>query len=89
MLGTQSIQLGMNDCVVAGGMESMSNIPHYLQSSRLGLRMGHGQVSCVPHIYGALDIQAPPCCPGHPHMILKSSSASVLCMIKCPATLNQ
>lgn len=48
MLGAQSIQLGINDCIVAGGMESMSNIPHYLQGSRLGLRMGHGQVSCVP-----------------------------------------
>ena len=48
MLGAQSIQLGINDCIVAGGMESMSNIPHYLKGSRLGLRMGHGQVSCIP-----------------------------------------
>ncbi|CAK0785232.1 aspartate transaminase aat1 [Coccomyxa viridis] len=45
MLGAQSIQLGINDCIVAGGMESMSNIPHYLQGSRLGLRMGHGQLT--------------------------------------------
>jgi acetyl-CoA C-acetyltransferase len=30
MLGAQSIMLGHNDVVVAGGMESMSNIPYYL-----------------------------------------------------------
>lgn len=29
---------------VAGGFESMSNIPHYLPSLRGGLRLGHGQV---------------------------------------------
>ena len=50
MLGAQSIQLGIHDCVMAGGMESMSNIPHYLQGSRLGLRMGHGQVSLFSHL---------------------------------------
>ncbi len=30
ILATQSIQLGVNDIVVAGGVESMSNAPHYL-----------------------------------------------------------
>jgi acetyl-CoA C-acetyltransferase len=30
MLGAQSIMLGFNDIVVAGGMESMTNIPYYL-----------------------------------------------------------
>lgn len=35
---------GDNDVVVAGGMESMSNIPHYLPQSRKGIRLGHGQV---------------------------------------------
>lgn len=63
MLGAQSIQLGMNDYVVAGGMESMSNIPHYLQGSRVGLRMGHGQVSCAPHIYAAIWV--PLLCPAY------------------------
>ena len=29
-LGMQSIQLGRNDIVIAGGIESMSNTPHYL-----------------------------------------------------------
>ncbi|KAK3010032.1 hypothetical protein RJ639_010995, partial [Escallonia herrerae] len=35
MLAAQSIQLGVNDVVVAGGMESMSNVPKYLAESRL------------------------------------------------------
>jgi acetyl-CoA C-acetyltransferase len=35
---------GDNDVVVAGGMESMSNVPHYLTNSRTGLRLGHGQL---------------------------------------------
>lgn len=39
MLGAQSIMLGANDVVVAGGMENMSMVPHYLNArvpSRLG-----------------------------------------------------
>lgn len=35
MLAAQSIQLGINDIVVAGGMESMSNAPKYLAEARL------------------------------------------------------
>ncbi|MCB0756682.1 MAG: acetyl-CoA C-acetyltransferase, partial [Flavobacteriales bacterium] len=34
MLGAQSIMLGDNDVVVAGGMENMSSVPHYLPGSR-------------------------------------------------------
>lgn len=44
MLGAQSIQLGQNDIVVAGGMESMSNVPYYLPQNRSGAKLGHGQV---------------------------------------------
>lgn len=44
MLGAQSIALGQNDIVVAGGMESMSNVPYYLPQNRNGARLGHGQV---------------------------------------------
>lgn len=40
MLGAQSIMLGMNDCVVAGGMENMSLVPHYLMNSRKGYKYG-------------------------------------------------
>ena len=44
MLGAQSIQLGQNEVVVAGGMESMSNVPYYLDKYRNGGRLGHGQI---------------------------------------------
>lgn len=40
MLGAQSIMLGQNDCVVAGGMENMSLVPHYLMNSRKGYKYG-------------------------------------------------
>jgi acetyl-CoA C-acetyltransferase len=39
-LGAQSIMLGENDVVVAGGMENMSQVPHYLPGSRNGFRLG-------------------------------------------------
>lgn len=45
MLAAQSIALGENDVVVAGGMESMSNVPYYLDKARTGYRLGHGQVT--------------------------------------------
>ena len=35
MIAAQSIQLGLNDIVVVGGMESMSNAPKYLAEARL------------------------------------------------------
>lgn len=44
MLGAQSIQLGQNEVVVAGGMESMSNIPYYLPKARYGYKYGNGEV---------------------------------------------
>ena len=44
MLGAQSIMLRQNDVVVAGGMESMSNIPYYLLKARYGYRYGNGEL---------------------------------------------
>jgi len=44
MFGAQSIMLGINDVVVAGGMESMSNIPYYIPKARTGYKYGHGQL---------------------------------------------
>lgn len=44
MLAAQSIAIGVNDVVVAGGMESMSNVPYYLDKARTGYRLGHGQL---------------------------------------------
>jgi acetyl-CoA C-acetyltransferase len=39
-LAAQSIMLGHNDVVVAGGMENMSLVPHYLPNSRIGTKYG-------------------------------------------------
>ncbi len=44
MLGAQSIMLGINDIVVTGGMESMSNVPFYVPKARFGYKYGHGQM---------------------------------------------
>lgn len=40
MFGAQSIMLGHTDIVVAGGMESMSNIPYYVPKARWGYKYG-------------------------------------------------
>jgi len=45
MLAAQSIALGQNDIVLAGGMESMSNVPYYLDKARNGYRLGNGQIT--------------------------------------------
>jgi acetyl-CoA C-acetyltransferase len=42
MLAAQAIQCGDAEIVVAGGMESMSNVPYYLDKARAGYRMGNG-----------------------------------------------
>ena len=44
MLGAQSIMLGHNDVVVAGGMESMTNVPYYLLKARYGYRYGNSEL---------------------------------------------
>lgn len=40
----QSIMLGDHDIVVAGGMESMTQAPHYLPTGRTGIKYGNGQI---------------------------------------------
>ncbi len=44
MFGAQSIMLGHNDIIVAGGMESMSNIPFYVPKARWGYKYGNGEL---------------------------------------------
>mmetsp|Transcript_100865 Transcript_100865/g.289528 ORF Transcript_100865/g.289528 Transcript_100865/m.289528 type:complete len:303 (-) Transcript_100865:260-1168(-) len=44
MMGAQSIALGQSDIVITGGMESMSNIPHYMPGARGGVRLGNASV---------------------------------------------
>lgn len=43
MIAANQIQLGEADVIVAGGMESMSNVPYYLQKHRFGSKLGHAQ----------------------------------------------
>jgi len=42
-LAAQSIMLGHGNCIIAGGMESMSNIPYYIPKGRTGYGLGHGE----------------------------------------------
>jgi len=45
MLAAQSIMLGVNQVVVAGGMESMSNVPYLLDKARTGYKLGNGTLT--------------------------------------------
>ncbi|MBX7042665.1 MAG: acetyl-CoA C-acetyltransferase [Ignavibacteria bacterium] len=42
MLADQAIKAGDAEVVIAGGFESMSNVPYYLDKARSGYRMGNG-----------------------------------------------
>lgn len=44
MLASDAIKAGQYGCIVAGGMESMSNAPYLLQGARFGYRMGDQKV---------------------------------------------
>lgn len=45
MLASQTLQcMPKHGAMLAGGMESMSNIPHYLPTSRSGVALGHMQL---------------------------------------------
>ncbi|MBK9385464.1 MAG: acetyl-CoA C-acetyltransferase [Planctomycetes bacterium] len=44
MLAAQAIRAGDAQCIVAGGMESMSRAPYLLPQAREGQRLGHGQL---------------------------------------------
>ena len=44
MFGAQSIMLGQHDIVVAGGMESMSNVPYYIPKARWGYKYGNAEM---------------------------------------------
>lgn len=55
MLGAQSIALGDNDIVVAGGMENMSQIPHYMHL-RNGVKFGKTDMIDGLQIDGLTDV---------------------------------
>src|SRR5713101_6370938 len=44
MLAAQAIRAGDEQCIVAGGMESMSNAPHYVYGMRGGIKAGNSQL---------------------------------------------
>jgi acetyl-CoA C-acetyltransferase len=44
MFAAQAIMLGQADVILAGGMESMSNVPYYLDKARFGAKYGNGQM---------------------------------------------
>jgi acetyl-CoA C-acetyltransferase len=41
-IGAQSLMSGSQQVVLAGGFESMTNVPHYLPKARAGYRLGNG-----------------------------------------------
>src|ERR1700740_3338187 len=43
-LAYQGILLGESSCVLAGGTESMSRLPYYLDGARWGYRLGHQEL---------------------------------------------
>ncbi|MEM0999067.1 MAG: acetyl-CoA C-acyltransferase [Bacteroidota bacterium] len=45
VMGANSIRLGDAHIVVTGGMESMSNVPHYFSKARTGMKFGHGEMT--------------------------------------------
>lgn len=73
MLAAQSIALGDQDIIVAGGMESMSNVPYYLDKARTGYRLGHGQITDGLVKDGLWDVY------NDYHM----GSAAELCAVEC------
>jgi acetyl-CoA C-acetyltransferase len=44
VFGAKTVALGDANLVIAGGMESMSNVPYYLEKARSGYRMGDGKL---------------------------------------------
>ncbi len=44
MMAAQAIKAGDADVIVAGGMENMSAVPHYLPTSRTGVKLGDIQM---------------------------------------------
>lgn len=73
MLAAQSIALGQNEIVLAGGMESMSNVPYYLDKARTGYRLGNGQITDGLIKDGLWDVY------NDFHM----GSAAELCAVEC------
>lgn len=70
MLGAQSIMLGINNVVVAGGMESMSNAPFILPRNLSSKMIGHVQLRDAMVADGLWD----------PHKDISMGSCAELCV---------
>ena len=57
MLATDLIRAQSARCIVAGGMESMSNAPYLMQKARAGLRMGHAELADSMFLDGLEDAE--------------------------------
>jgi acetyl-CoA C-acetyltransferase len=44
MLAASAVRAGDADVVLAGGMESMSNVPYYIEGYRSGVKFGHQKI---------------------------------------------
>ena len=62
MLAAQAIRAGDHEAVVAGGMESMSNVPFYLRGLRSGVKLGDQKIE------DGLVLDGLWCSFGHCHM---------------------
>lgn len=56
MLAAQSVAIGDNDLVVAGGMENMTQVPHYLIGSRNGTKYGDAKLMDGLALDGLTDV---------------------------------
>jgi acetyl-CoA C-acetyltransferase len=56
MVAAQTISLGQADIIVAGGMESLSNVPYYLPKARWGYKYGNAELVDGLHHDGLLDV---------------------------------
>ena len=55
MIAHDSLLAGNNSVIIAGGMESMSNVPYLLNKHRTGQRIGHGEVKDSMFLDGLED----------------------------------
>lgn len=65
MLAHDLIASGSQDVMVAGGFESMTNIPYMVPKAREGMRMGHGQMQDAMFWDGLEDAYQPGKLMGH------------------------
>ncbi|MGP8214145.1 MAG: acetyl-CoA C-acyltransferase [Bacteroidia bacterium] len=79
MWAAQSIMLGDNEVVVAGGMENMSQVPYYLDKARKGYRLGNGTIIDGMVYDGLTD----------PFNHLHMGNAGELCAKECKITRQE